>query len=305
VLVEKYRPQKVKQVLLPARLKRLFKTFIDEQEIQNLVIYSKSPGSGKTTIAKALANDCDYDYIYINASMHSGIATLRDTIAQYASVKAFGGKKKVIILDEFDFATPNLQAGLRGAIEEYIDKCRFILTANTISKIIKPLRSRCTEINFDFTEADKDEVKDSITKRLCSIADREDIKYVDGVMDDVVTAFYPDIRKMIGSIGEYSRLYGTIDKDIFNFREINDELKNTILSLDFKATQQYILDQGYAHEDLYRYMFDEVITVVDNSIKAELYKLTSEYLDMSSRSRDQEITFAGYLVSLMDILGEV
>lgn len=308
VLVEKYRPQKVKQVLLPKRFKNLFNSFIEEQEIQNMVIHSKSPGSGKTTIAKALANDCGYVSLYINASMHSGIATLRDEIAEFASVSLIGsgeGKaKKVVILDEFDFATQTLQAGLRGAIEEFYDKCRFIMTANNLGRIIEPLKSRCIVMNFDFTEQDKNDLSTMIETRLCGIADKEEIEYEEGVMGKIVNAFYPDIRKMINTVSEYSRLYGRIDDDIFTFTQIDEELKELIFDLDFKKARKYILDKNYKHEDLYRYVFDEIIPAADDSLKGELYKLTSDYIDMATRSWDQEITFTGFLVSLMEILGE-
>lgn len=309
VLVEKYRPQKVKQVLLPKRFKKLFNTFIEEQEIQNMVIHSASPGSGKTTIAKALANDCGYTSLYINASMHSGIATLRDEIAEFASVSMVGiGKKKakkVVILDEFDFATQNLQAGLRGAIEEFYDKCRFIMTANSITRIIEPLKSRCIVMNFDFTEADKKELTPMITKRLCGIADKEEIEYEDGVMEKVVSAFYPDIRKMVNTISEYSRLYGSIDNEVFNFEQIDDTLKEYIFELDFKKTRKYLLDNNYKYEDLYRYVFDHIIPEADDSAKGALYTATAEYMDMSTRVWDQEIAFCAFLIEIFGILGEV
>ena len=303
ILVEKYRPQTVKHVILPKRFKKMFKSFIEEQEIQNIIIHSQSPGSGKTTIAKALANDCGYDYIYINASMHGGISTLRDDIATYASCMGIAGKKKVVILDEFDFASKSLQAGLRGAIEEFYDQCRFIFTANNVNQIISPLRSRCMVMNFDFTENDKHEVADIVEKRLGSIAKNEDIEYEEGIMGKIVTAFYPDIRKMISSVGEYSRLYGVIDENIFKWDEIDNELKDIIISLDHKNARQFILNNGYRYEDLYRYVYDEIIPVIDSGIKGHAYIMVAEYMDMSTRSTDQEITFSGFLASLMDLMG--
>jgi len=305
VLIEKYRPRDVKRVILPERYKKMFSKFIEEQEIQNLLIHSNSPGVGKTTIAKALANDCNYDYIYINTSLYGGIDTLRSEISQYATVKSFSNKKgKLVILDEFDFASPNLQAGLRGAIEEFYNKCRFILTANYEKKIIEPLKSRLQVINFDFNDNDKIELKPKIIKRLESIAKNENIQYEDGIMDKIVDSFYPDIRKMINNISEYSKQYDIIDEKIFAFSSIDSELSDLILGLKLKDTRQYIIDHNYKYEDLYRYVFDTIIPKIkEGGIKVELYKLTSDYIDMATRSWDQEITFTGFLASMMEIIG--
>lgn len=304
VLIEKYRPLDVKHVILPNRYKKMFDTFIEEKEIQNLILHSSSPGVGKTTIAKALANDCNYDYIYINTSLYSGIDTLRSEIVDYASVKTFDGKKKVVILDEFDGSSPNLQAAMRGAIEEFYNKCRFIFTANSIDKIIEPLRSRCQVVNFDFTDSDKRTMKPKITKRLQGIAKAEDIPYEDGIMEKIVDAFYPDIRKMINNVSEYSRQYDIIDEKIFSFSSIDDELSTLILNLKLKDARAYIINNGYKYENLYRYVFDNVIPKLSGGLKVELYKLTSDYVDMASRSWDQEITFTGFLASIMEIIGE-
>jgi len=305
VLIEKYRPLSVKNIILPPRYQKMFNKFIDEQEIQNLLIHSNSPGVGKTTIAKALANDCNYDYRYINTSLYGGIDTLRSEISQYATVKTFDGRRKLVILDEFDYASPNLQAGLRGAMEEYYDRCRFILTANYANKIIDPLKSRCQVINFDFTDKDKQTIDNKIVKRLEGIATKENIPFEDGIMAKIVVAFYPDIRKMINMISEYSRQYDIIDENIFSFTNIDNELLTLINNFKLKEARQFIINNNYKYEDLYRYIFDTVITGARPAIKGELYKLASTYLDMATRSWDQEITFTGYLVSIMEIMSEV
>ena len=306
VLIEKYRPQDVKSVILPKRYKKMFISFIEEKEIQNLLLHSNSPGVGKTTIAKALANDCNYDYIYINTSMHTGIDTLRGQIADYASSKPFGNKDgKVVILDEFDHASQTLQAGLRGAMEEFYDKCRFIITANYLNRIIEPLQSRCQVMNFDFTEADKKELKPKLITRLEGISKKEDIAFEEGIMEKIVDIMYPDIRSMINNISEYSRQYDIIDEKIFEFSVIDDGLADLILGMKVKDARQLILDKQYKFEDLYRYVYDEVIPQVESGgIRVELFKLTSDYIDMATRSWDQEITFTGFLASIAEILLE-
>ena len=303
VLIEKYRPLTLKNIILPPRYRKFFDQIVSEGEIPNLLIHSNSPGVGKTTIAKALANDCGYDHIYINTSLYGGIDTLRGDISQYATVKSFDGRRKVVILDEFDGASANLQAGLRGAIEEFYDKCRFILTANSINKIIAPLQSRCQVINFDFTDRDKKNIDQLIVKRLEGIATKEKISFQQGIMSKVVDAYYPDIRKMINIISEYSRQYEIIDDNIFNFKYIDDTLASLILSLNIADARKYINDNNCKIDDLYRYVFDFVIPKVPNDFRGELYKVTSEYIDMATRSWDQEITFVGFLVTIMQIIG--
>lgn len=304
ILIEKYRPLSVKGVILPPRFQKMFSKFIDEQEIQNLLLYSTSPGVGKTTIAKALANDCNYEYRYINTSLYGGIDTLRSEIAQYATTKSLSGKRKLVILDEFDGASDMLQKALKGAIEEYYDSCRFILTANSIKKIIAPLQSRCQPINFDYTDNDKKVIGPKIAKRLETIATKEDIPFEDGIMSRIVDIFYPDIRKMINTVSEYSRQYDMIDEKIFNFSLIDDELSKLILDLKVKESRQYILNHNYKYEDLYRYIFDKVIPNLQSDIKGDVYKLTADYLDMATRSWDQEITFTGFLISIMERIRE-
>lgn len=304
ILIEKYRPLTVKNTILPPRFQKMFSKFVEEQEIQNLLIYSTSPGVGKTTIAKALANDCNYEYRYINTSLYSGIDTLRSEIAQYATVKSLSGKRKLVILDEFCGATQNLQKALKGAIEEYYDSCRFILTANNFDSIIEPLKSRCQPVNFDFNSKDQVILTSKIVKRLEGIAKKENIPFEDGVMAKVVDIYYPDIRKMINTISEYSRQYDIIDEKIFNFSVIDDDLSQLIIDFKFKEARQYILNNNYKFSDLYRYVFEKIIPKVNDGIKGDLYKLTSEYMDMATRSWDQEITFTGFLISMIEIIRE-
>jgi len=303
VLVEKYRPLSVKTMILPDSLRLYFNNIIEEGNIPNLILYSSNPGSGKTTIAKALANDCGYDYIYINTSMDRGIDTLRTRIASYASTRSVTGKKKLIILDEFDWASPTLQAGLRGAIEEYYDKCRFIITANDYGKIIDPIKSRCQNKNFEFNgEGVKDKIIPNICKKLIGIAKREEIEYKPNTIKSIAEAYYPDIRKMIQIVDEYRRETGVIDDNIFNLDTIDDELSKLIVNCKLKSAREYILNNNYKFDMLYRYLFDSVVPNLANDIKGEAIISIAEYMDMSTRSIDQEITFVACMVSIMDLI---
>jgi len=303
ILVEKYRPLSVKNMILPDSLRSYFENIVESGNIPNMILYSSNPGSGKTTVAKALANDCNYDYLYINTSSDRGIDTLRTRIAKYASTLSIDRKKKLVILDEFDWASSTLQAGLRGAIEEYYDKCRFIITANSYDKIIDPIKSRCQSKNFEFNGDDvREKITPKIVKRLAGIAKKEKIEYNPKTLNSIVSAYYPDIRKMIQIIDEFHRESGFINDNIFDYDKIDDELSKLIISCKLKSAREYVVNNNYNFELLYRYLFDNVVPGLDNSIKGEAIISIAEYMDMSTRSIDQEITFVACIVSIMDLI---
>ena len=164
--VEKYRPKTLSDCILPIDLNAVFKGMVKEGTIPNMLFYGKA-GTGKTTVARALAVDIGAEYIIINCSEENGIDTLRTKIRQYASTVSLSGNLKVIILDEFDYANPqSIQPALRGAIEEFHKNCRFILTCNYKSRVIEPLHSRCTGIDFTVPNAEKAQIAKAMMGRI-------------------------------------------------------------------------------------------------------------------------------------------
>jgi len=176
--VEKFRPESIKEMILPLKFKRFFNKVVKDGQLPNLLLASSTPGSGKTTLAKALCTEIDADFIYINISSESGIDTLRTTIREFASTKSFNRRPKVVILDEMDGASAQLQAGLRGFIEEFHSHCRFVMTCNYVSKIIQPLREgRIMEFDFNISDAKTAaEIKPKQVKRLQQICKFEGIE---------------------------------------------------------------------------------------------------------------------------------
>ena len=306
MFIEKFRPPTLSAVILPDHYRTLFNKIVEEKTIPNMLFYSITPGVGKTSVAKALANDCDYDYRYINTSLNGKIDMLREEIEMFASVKSFMGKKKLIILDEIDGATSDaLQKALRGAMEEFHDKCRFILTANYISKIIEPLQSRCQVINFNFSsKIISNKLKPKMVKRLNAIIKKENIECVDGIVEKLVDAYYPDMRKMLNLIQEYSKSYDIINDDIFSYQDIDNKLCDYILAKNFKKARQLIVDKDYRYEELYSYIFKNVIPKMDPSVKGSAYITLEHYMNNSYHSINQEITFVACLVSLMEDMGD-
>ena len=175
--VEKYRPKTIEECILPESLRKTFLELVDKQELPNLLL-AGSAGIGKTTIARALCEQLDIDYILINGSEDGNIDTLRTKIKTYASTVSFVGGTKVVILDEADYLNPqSTQPALRGLIEEFSSNCRFIFTCNFSNRIISPLHSRCSVVEFKISKTDLPKVATEFATRLQGILEKEQVEY--------------------------------------------------------------------------------------------------------------------------------
>ena len=196
--VEKYRPQTIEDCILPSSLKKTFQQIVDTGEMHNMML-TGSAGLGKTTVARALCNELDLDYLLINASESGNIDTLRSTIKQFAStVSLNGGNYKVVILDEADYLNAqSTQPALRGFIEEFSSNCRFIFTCNFKNRIIEPLHSRCAVIEFNTTKKQLAELASQFMKRLQTILHSEKVNYNNGILAELIMRYAPDWRRVI------------------------------------------------------------------------------------------------------------
>lgn len=309
LFVEKYRPENVNQMLLPPDIKKYFLNMVKEKEIPNLLLFSSSPGCGKSSIAKALANDIKSDYIYINISLDRGIDTLRNRISKFAtSYSMFGeneGGKKICILDEFDGATPELQAAMRGFMEEFQDSCRFILTCNYFTKIIEPLKSRCQLVDFNMMDIESQKaLKPQIVKRLCGILKYENIDFKPEIIVKLVDTFYPDIRRMISLLQQYSKTAGMIDSGVFKVDNVDTEFYQMILNRKLRDARKYVLERNYNYDELYSKLFNEFVPMLDREKQGEAIVTLSEYQFKSSFSIDKELNFTACLLELISIISE-
>ena len=231
--VEQYRPKTIDDCILPDSLKSLFSAFIKKGEISNM-LFSGTAGIGKTTVAKALCNQMNCDWIMINGSEEGGIDVLRNKIKNFASTVSLSGGKKVVILDEADYLNPqSTQPALRGFVEEFHKNCRFILTCNFKNRIIEPLHSRFSNIEFKVNPKDKPKLASRLFERAIYILKEQNVSYEDKVLVELITKHFPDFRKLINELQRYS-VSGSIDAGILV--NVSDEnLKTLVTHLKGKA----------------------------------------------------------------------
>lgn len=217
LFVDKYRPKKIDDCILPDRIKASLNDLISKGQIPNL-LFKGSAGCGKTTAAKAIAHELDCDLLFINASEDSGIDTLRTTIRDFASKMSLTGNGKIVILDEADYLTHNTQNALRGFMEEFSKTCRFILTCNYPNKIVEALHSRTAIINFMPEKKEMPSLMGEFMKSIMGILDENSVTYDKKVIAQVIKRYFkrgPDYRRVLNVIQEYSAC-GTIDEGILS-----------------------------------------------------------------------------------------
>jgi DNA polymerase III delta prime subunit len=219
--VEKYRPHTIADTILPEQLKQTFQTFVDQQNIPNLLL-AGSAGVGKTTVARAMLEQLGCDYMIINGSLEGRqIDTLRNEIANFASSVSLTGGRKYLILDEADYLNPqSVQPALRNFMEDLSSNCGFILTCNYKNKIIEPLKSRCSLVDFRLRKEDRPEIAKQFMIRIMKILDAEGVKYEKPVVIEVIKQYFPDWRRVLNELQRYSAS-GAIDTGILANRADN------------------------------------------------------------------------------------
>lgn len=297
---EKYRPQKVEDCILHDSIKATFQEYVKKGEIPNLLL-SGSAGVGKTTIAKALCNEVGCDFIVINGSDESGIDVLRNKIKNYASSMSLSGGRKVIIIDEADYLNPNsTQPALRGAIEEFAGNCSFIFTCNYKNRIIDPIHSRCTVIDFK-TNGQKADLAKKFFKRVEWILGQEGITYEPQVVAAIITKHFPDNRRILNELQRYSAS-GTIDKGILsNVSEISiNNLIQNLKDKDFASMRKWVtqnLDNDPVR--IYRKIYDGLYDHLKPQSIPQAVVTLAKYQYQAAFVADQEINLVACLTEFM------
>ena len=299
--VEQYRPKTIDDCILPDSLKNLFLSFIKKGELSNM-LFSGTPGIGKTTVAKALCEEMNCDWIMINGSEEGGIDVLRNKIKNFASTVSLSGGKKVVILDEADYLNPqSTQPALRGFVEEFHKNCRFILTCNFKNRIIEPLHSRFSNIEFKVNPKDKPKLASRLFERAVYILKEQNIDYEDKVLVELITKHFPDFRKLINELQRYS-VSGAIDAGILvnvsdeNLKTLVTHLKNKEFS-DMRKWVVNNLDNDPVK--IFRKIYDTLYTNLEPSTIPHAVLIIADYQYKSAFVADQEINLVACLTELM------
>ena len=293
--VEKYRPQKIDDCVLPSDLKKTFNEIVRGGQLPNLLL-AGSAGLGKTTVARALCNALNLDYMLINGSEESGIDVLRNKIKQFASTVSLNGGYKVVILDEADYLNPqSTMPALRGFIED------FILTCNFKNKIIEPLHSRCSVIEFNTTKKSLASLAGDFMKRLIFILKTEGVKYQEQTLAELIIRYAPDWRRVINECQRYSTsgeiptaiLVGMSDQSI---AELAHHLKNK----DFKSMRSWVVNNSTLDSAVvFRKLYDSLYEVVAPSSIPSAVLILADYSYKSGFMADKELNMVACMTELM------
>jgi DNA polymerase III delta prime subunit len=300
--VEKYRPQLIADCVLPNRIKKTFQAYVDAQEIPNLLL-SGGPGIGKTSTAKAMCDQAGVTWSIIPASDERGIDTFRTKILGFATTKTLldSGKKKVLILDEADFLTTDCQAALRGALEEYVENCTFILTCNYKNKLMKALHSRCAVIDFSLESSEKPKMAAAIFKRITSILDSENITYNQDVVGELVKKYFPDYRRTINEIQRIAK-FGPIDTSaLVLVREVViTDLIKAMKNKDWAEARKWAgANSDQDPSVIYRKIYDNIEELIKTEAIPQAVLILAKYQYQATQVPDQEINMAAFLTELM------
>jgi DNA polymerase III delta prime subunit len=300
--VEKYRPTIIDDTILPKGVKKTFKEFVSNNEIPNLMLCG-SQGTGKTTVAKALCNELGADFIVINGSDEGRlIDTLRTKIKNFASTVSLAGGPKVVILDEADYiSADSVQPALRNFIEEFSSNCRFIFTCNYKNRIIAPLHSRCTVIDFSIPKSEKQKLAMGGLDRLKSICDNEGIKYDEKVLVELILKFFPDFRRCINEVQRYGAS-GVIDSGLL--ATLSEEKLTPLIDMierkNWTAMRKWVAQNSdNDFNGLYRKVFDALEQRLEPSSIPAAVLFIADYQYKAAFAMDSEINFTACLTEIM------
>ena len=299
--VQKYRPQKIDDTILPEKTKATFKKFVEDGSIPNLLL-TGTPGVGKTTIAKAMLDELDCDYIVKNGSLNVNIDSIRYDISTFASAVSLTGGRKYVIFDEADYLNAtSVQPALRNFIEEYSSNCGFIFTCNFKNRIIEPLRSRLSEVDFSINMDERPKLAMCFFKRVTTILDMEGVQYEKNVVAKVIEKHFPDFRRVLTELQSYAGS-GAIDEGIFiNLKQESvDELFRLLKDKNFTEMRKWVArNSDQDMNELFRRIYDTSADKVEFKTLPGLVVTLADYMYKANFVADQEINMVAFLTEIM------
>lgn len=299
--VERYRPKTIEDTILPVELKTIFQQFVDQQNIPNLIL-SGTAGVGKTTVARAMLEQLGCDYIVINGSMNGNIDTLRNDILNFASSVSLSGGRKYVILDEADYLNANsTQPALRNFMEEFSRNCGFILTCNFKNRIIEPLHSRCSVVDFKISKKDMAKLAGQFFKRVESILGAENVPYDKSAVAEIIQKFFPDWRRVLNELQRYSAT-GKIDSGILaNLQQTSiRELIGFMGDKNFTEVRKWVKNNIDTDVNmLYNEFYDTANDFFTPRTIPLLVTLIAKYQYQNAFAANPEINFVAFLAEVM------
>jgi len=301
--VEQYRPSKIADCILPENIKKSFHGFVEQGEIPNLLL-AGSAGVGKTTVAKALCDEIGASYIVINGSDEGRfLDTVRNRVRQFATTVSLtsGGAHKVVIIDEADNTTSDVQLSLRTAVEEFHSNCRFIFTCNFPNKIIEPLHSRCTVVDFKINTDQAVALQGQFFARLKEILDEQNVEYQDKVLAKVVKRYYPDWRRLINECQRFAASGGIDAAILADVADINlDALVRSLKNKEFTIVRKWVVDNiNNDPVTVMRKLYDVLYDNLKGASVPEAVLIIAKYSRDIHLVPDQEINLLACLTEIM------
>ena len=300
---EQYRPHNIEECILPDSLKKVFAGFVEQGEITNLLL-SGPPGVGKTTVAKALCEQIGSSYIVINGSDEGRfLDTIRTRVKQFASSVSLtgGGKHKVVIIDEADNTTHDVQLSLRAFVEEFHSNCRFIFTCNFINKIVDPLHSRCTVVDFRIKPEEQKKLQAVFFGRLQAILDASGVEYEDKVLVKLIQRYYPDWRRLLNEAQRHS-VGGSLDAAVLcDIADVNlDQLMKAMKAKEYKVVRQWVVDNMDSDPNtIIRKIYNMLSECLEGASIPAAVLVLAKYQYQIAFVADQEINMLACLTEIM------
>jgi DNA polymerase III delta prime subunit len=297
--VEKYRPKTIADTILPDSLKQVFQKIIEGGELPNM-LFTGTAGLGKTTVARALCNELELDYILINGSEEGNIDTLRTKIKQFASSVSLQGGYKVVILDEADYLNPqSTQPALRGFIEEFANNCRFLLTCNFKNRIIEPLHSRCGVYEFNTSKKDLQPLAAQMLKRSQFILEEEGISYDQMAVVDLIMKHAPDWRRILNELQRHS-MVGIVNSGSSDSTQSYDSLFTHLKAKDFKKMRSWVVNNIDTDASaIFRGIYDRMYDKLKPQSIPQLVLILADYQYKNAFVADHELNVVACMTEIM------